>query len=330
MRALLTDEEMLIEETIARITKEGRARARRALAGEHSPEPSATLRSDWIGLGIPEESGGSGGSMVAAALLIQELGRSLEPTSFVPEFIARHVLAASGATLHTLVDRVAAVDLAEPVDVRDGHVSGQLNAVPGAQEGCVIICCGGDSEVFAMEATRVGTVEGVDSLRTSMRVTVDGLPLIRGSNLRRARAVGTSLVAAELCGAGRGAIGLAVDYAKQRVQFGRPIGSYQAIAHRLADTLAGIEAAWSLVLYACSAAESDSVELERAAHAAKASAGEAALAAVDACIQTHGGMGITTEADPHLFLRRALFNETWFGTSPTHRRALGRHLVSVG
>jgi alkylation response protein AidB-like acyl-CoA dehydrogenase len=329
MRALLTDEEILIEETIARITKDGRVRARKYLAGDRPEEPTATLRSDWLGLGIAEESGGSGGSLVAAALLVQELGRSLEPTAFVPEFVARHVISASGAAPQVLGERVAAVDLAAPIAVRSGCAVGVLNAVPGAHEGCVVVCNAGDSEVIVVEAAKCEPVEGVDQLRASARVTVDGIPLARGPDLRRARAVGTTLVAAELCGAGRGAIALAVDYANQRVQFGRPIGSYQAIAHRLADALAGIEAAWSLVLYACSTIEMDSDDLERAAHAAKASAGEAALAAADACVQTHGGMGITSEADPHLYLRRALFDEAWFGPSPAHRRALGRHLVST-
>lgn len=329
MGALLTDEEILIQETIARITKDGRTRARKYLAGDRPEEPTATLRSDWLGLGIPEESGGSGGSLVAAALLVQELGRSLEPTTFVPEFVARHVISASGATLQALGDRAAAVDLAEPTEMRGERALGRLNAVPGAHEGCVIVCRAGESEVLVVEAARCERVEGVDLLRESARVTIDGMPLARGANLRRARAVGTALVAAELCGAGRGAIALAVDYANQRVQFGRPIGSYQAIAHRLADALAGIEAAWSLVLYTCSAIEMNSDELVRATHAAKASAGEAALAAADACIQTHGGMGITSEADPHLYLRRALFDEAWFGASPAHRRALGRHLLSA-
>lgn len=330
MRALLTEDEILIEESVARITRDGRIRARQSLAGEVFPEPTAILRADWLGLGIAEEAGGSGGSMVGAALLMQELGRSLEPTPVGPEFIARHVMVASGISLEVLSGRRAAVDLSDVLPLKDGMAIGELRAVPGASDGCVIVCNGGNTRVLAVEPIRCRPVEGVDQLRGAARATVDGTPMAHGPDLVRAQAVGAALVAAELCGVGRGAIGLAVEYAKQRVQFGRPIGSYQAIAHRLADALAGIEAAWSLVLYACSMAETGSSDLARAAHAAKASAGEAALAAADACIQTHGGLGITSEADPHLYLRRALFDEAWFGASPIHRRKLGYLVASPG
>lgn len=325
MRALLTDEESLIAETIGRMTADGRGRARRALKGEVSTEPSSSLESEWWGLGIAEDRGGQGGSMVAAALLMQELGRSLEPTSFVTSFVARHVLSASAADIGPLIESSLACDLAGTVSLTGGRVTGVLEAVPGGGDECVIVCRS-EHEVLAVRG-RCEPVPTGDPLRTSARVSIDHEPLARGSDAFRAGAAGTLLVAAELCGVGRGALQLAVDYAKDRVQFGRPIGSYQAIAHRLAEVSADLEAAWSLVLYGCSLVESESEDLRRAVHSAKSSAGDAALAAADACVQTHGGMGITYEADPHLFLRRALFDDAWFGAAPWHRRQLGRLLT---
>lgn len=325
MRALLTDEENLIAETIRRMTGEGRSRARRALKGEVSDEPSMSLASEWWGLGIPEERGGQGGSLVAAALLMQELGRSLEPTSFATSFVARHALSASAVDVGPFAQRNLACDFAGTVALTGSGAVGVLEGVPGAQDPCVIVCRT-DGEVLAVTG-RCEPLPTGDPLRVSARVKIDGEPLARGPDLRSAQAAGTLLIAAELCGVGRGALQLAVDYAKERVQFGRPIGSYQAIAHRLAEASADLEAAWSLVLYGCSLLEAQSRDLERAVHAAKASAGDAALAAADACVQTHGGMGITYEADPHLFLRRALFDDAWFGSAPTHRRELGQLMI---
>lgn len=329
MRALLNGEETLIRDAAAALTRDARTRARACLRRTAAPdEPTRSLKCDWAGLGIPEARGGSGGSLVGAALLMQELGRSLEPTAFTSEFVARHAIAAAGIELGTAADAALAADPCADITIsRDGRANGELAAVPGALAGSLVLCGDGHGGLVVVEAASAEPVDGVDPLRPAARVIVQDSPVRRATAPERARAVGAALVAAELCGAARGAVELAVQYAQDRTQFGRQIGSFQAIAHRLADSSAALEAAWSLVLYACWAAEAGIADAPQASHAAKASAGDAALFAAESCIQTHGGMGITYEADPHLYLRRALFGDAWFGAAPQHRRALGRLLL---
>jgi alkylation response protein AidB-like acyl-CoA dehydrogenase len=89
-----------------------------------------------------------------------------------------------------------------------------------------------------------------------------------------------------------------------------------------------VETAWSLTLYACWAVEAAAPDAARAVHAAKACAGDAAVFAAERALQTHGGIGMTWEADPHLFLRRALVGAAWLGTSAWHRQQLGAAVLA--
>jgi alkylation response protein AidB-like acyl-CoA dehydrogenase len=319
MQALFTEDETLIADSAARLLRGGLERARAVQAGALPPaEPAAALESDWMDLGIPESLGGSGGTLVAAALLMQELGRVVEPVSFGPRFVGRHALLAAGGTPTMAAGRAVLVE----------H-GAWPRVVSGGAVGALLLCQSADGAALDLRAIEAGrAVQGVDGTRPALEVTAVSEPLARGLDAARARAVGATLVAAELCGVARGALELGVAYAKDRVQFGRPIGSYQAIAHRLATVSADTEAAWSLVCYAAWAGGQEAPDAAAAAHAAKAMAGEAALAAAEACIQTHGGIGITAAASPHLYLRRALADDAWLGTAAQHRCALGR--LSLG
>ena len=112
-------------------------------------------------------------------------------------------------------------------------------------------------------------------------------------------------------------------------QFGRPIGSFQGVAFQLAEAFVATKAAWDLTLYAAWAVDVDAPGRRDQVHAAKAKAGQAALFAAERSIQVHGGMGITLEADPHLFLRRAMFGDAWLGRGLWHRLALGRERLAA-
>lgn len=315
MQALFTEDETLIADSAARLLQGGLERARAVHGGAPPPaEPAAALEADWIGLGIPESLGGSGGSLVAAALLMQELGRVVEPVAFGPRFVGQHAFLAAGGDPVIAAGRSVLLEHGSAPRVVQGGAVGALLLAP-APDGATL-------ELRAITAGRI--VRGVDGTRPAFEVTALGEPLLRGLDAAGALSVGATLVAAELCGVARGALELGVAYARDRVQFGRPIGSFQAIAHRLATVSADTEAAWSLVCYAAWAAGQRAPDAMAAAHAAKATAGEAALAAAEACIQTHGGIGITAAANPHLFLRRALADDAWLGTAAQHRCALGR------
>jgi alkylation response protein AidB-like acyl-CoA dehydrogenase len=137
------------------------------------------------------------------------------------------------------------------------------------------------------------------------------------------------MLAAELVGVGRGAVELAAAYARDREQFGTPIGRFQGVAHQLADALVAVEEAWSLTLYSAWAVDAGDAGAARAVHVAKAAASEAAVFATERCTQVHGGIGITWEALPHVYLRRAVSGATWLGDAAWHRQRVGADLLAA-
>jgi alkylation response protein AidB-like acyl-CoA dehydrogenase len=134
-------------------------------------------------------------------------------------------------------------------------------------------------------------------------------------------------LAAELVGTCRRLFDMALGYAKERVQFDRPIGSFQAIQHKLADMALDLERAWAAVYYAAMTLDAQDSERHRAAHVAKATAGEAARRIGKDSAQIHGGIGYTWEHDLHLFLRRAFASEAWLGTTDWHHDRLAELIV---
>ena len=126
-------------------------------------------------------------------------------------------------------------------------------------------------------------------------------------------------IAAELVGVAQRALDMAVAYAKEREQFGRPIGAYQAVSHRLADMLWDTEEARSLTYYAAWCADAEPESLAVAAHMAKARASDAARSVTHNAIQTFGGIGFTWEHDVHFFLKRARVGGAMLGTPRQHR-----------
>jgi alkylation response protein AidB-like acyl-CoA dehydrogenase len=134
-------------------------------------------------------------------------------------------------------------------------------------------------------------------------------------------------LAAEMLGTARWLLQHTIDYAKERHQFDRPIGSFQAIQHKIADMALVYEQAWSAVYYAAMAIDARDPERHRAAHVAKILAGAAATRAAKDGIQIHGGIGYTWEHDLHLYIRRAYGSEHLFGTSDWHRDRLAELIL---
>jgi alkylation response protein AidB-like acyl-CoA dehydrogenase len=135
-------------------------------------------------------------------------------------------------------------------------------------------------------------------------------------------------VAAELVGTARTLLQMACDYAKVRVQFDRPIGSFQAVQHKLADMALAHERAVSAVYYAAMCVDAGDADRHRAAHVAKAAASEAAYRIAKDAIQIHGGIGFTWEHDLHLFMRRAFTSAHFLGTAHEHHDRLGALLFA--
>ena len=137
----------------------------------------------------------------------------------------------------------------------------------------------------------------------------------------------TIALAAEMVGTARRLFDMTLAYAKERVQFDVPIGSFQAIQHKLADMALDLERATSAVAYAAMAVDAKDADRHRAAHVAKAAAGAAATRAAKDGIQIHGGIGYTWEHDLHLFIRHAYGSEAWMGTSTWHHDRLADLLL---
>jgi alkylation response protein AidB-like acyl-CoA dehydrogenase len=164
-------------------------------------------------------------------------------------------------------------------------------------------------------------VKTLDPTRRVFEVTVpDGLSPVAIEPDAVSRLLERAWVglAAEMLGTARWLFDRTLEYAKQREQFGRPIGSFQAIQHKLANMALVRERAWAAVYYAAMCVDADDADAPRAAHVAKASAGEAVRLCAKDGIQIHGGIGFTWEHDLHLFLRRAFASEHLLGTTDWH------------
>ena len=184
---------------------------------------------------------------------------------------------------------------------------------------------GGGAWVTLVEHPAARRVETID---TSRRVFEVDLQSAEGERLPVDIALlddvvarATVVLAAEMVGTARRLFEMSLQYAKERRQFGVPIGSFQAIQHKLADMSLDVERAWSAVYYAAMALDGDE-DPTRAVHVAKAAAGEAAKRAAKDGIQIHGGIGYTWEHDLHLFIRRAYSSEALLGTTGRHHDLL--------
>ncbi len=182
----------------------------------------------------------------------------------------------------------------------------------------------------------VRAVKTMDQTRRLCTVRFDGVEVaadrVIGSEghgwsvLRKGLDRALVAISAELCGTAQRAMEMAVDYAKTRQQFGRPIGSYQAVSHKCADMLVQVESAKSLTYYAAWAVDNDVPEAPLAAAMAKAYASDAARQVTGAAIQVHGGIGFTWEHDIHLYFKRAKWGEATLGDAVFHRERVAQEL----
>ena len=255
-------------------------------------------------LRLPEPEGGLGLGMTQAVLVFEELGRACVPGPLVGTFL-------SGRP-----DRITGlVEWGSPVvahlDVLDD---------------LVLVDDGGAWGVAPPDVAGVPVANPIDPLTPLHEIA----ELPAGERVGDGEAwqtEGATLTAALLSGLAHATTDLAVGYAKEREQFGRPIGSFQAVKHICADMLVRAEVARAAV-YAAGVLLDDPTagDAHRAVHAAKLVASEAALANGKACIQVHGGMGFTWEATPHLYLKRAVVLAAQFGGVDTHADAMLAHL----
>jgi alkylation response protein AidB-like acyl-CoA dehydrogenase len=314
------------------------------------------------GLLVPEAAGGAGATAREAAVVLEELGRSVAPVPFLASaVIATTVLAVAAPDdelLGELASGAASAALLVPIGTgpgsarlpevsRDGRTfAGRVAAVAGAETAdqlLVVADAGTALYAIAGSACQLRPQPSLDSTRRLSQVLID-LPagvdegnqgdarlLAEGEVVRqavdRALLVGAGLLASEQVGVAQWCLDTTVDYVKQRYQFARPVGSFQAVKHRLADLWLEVSQARAAARYAADAlaAEAlaaDSDEAEVAVAVAASFCSQVAVHAAEECIQLHGGIGMTWEHPAHLYLKRAKSSQLALGSPGRHRARL--------
>jgi alkylation response protein AidB-like acyl-CoA dehydrogenase len=281
----------------------------------------------WTGIFVDEAYGGQGLGMVELALLMEELGYSLAPCPFFSN-------AAGGlAVLHAGSEEQRERLLP---GIASGEARGAAGAaadgdalVPDAGSAAVAAVLDGDSGSL-VEPADAEAVASIDSTRALYRVRNGGGQELPGEAEPAADRIRVAL-AAELVGVAQRAMEMAVEYAREREQFGRPIGAYQAVSHRCAQMLLEVEGARAATLYAAWAADNEPDTLGLTASMAKAYASDAGTRVTASALQVHGGIGFTWEHDLHFFLKRANVDAHLFGDAREHRdRVAGLAGIAAG
>jgi alkylation response protein AidB-like acyl-CoA dehydrogenase len=277
----------------------------------------------WPGIFIAEEHGGQGLGVLELVILLEELGYVLAPLPFLSNAAAGLMLQDSGAS-----DRLEGVASGERRGTVGVVKDGRAALVPDAVEADFIVLLDGTEATLVERAdAQVEPIDAIDPTRRFASVTGNGGESL--GDVSRGRDLIALAVAAELVGISQRAMEMAVEYAKDRKQFDRPIGSYQAVSHACADMLKQVEGARSLVYYAGWAADAAPDEFSLAASAAKAYASDAGWQVTSSALQVHGGIGFTWEHDLHWFLKRAKTDGVLYGSARDHRERVAE-LAGLG
>jgi alkylation response protein AidB-like acyl-CoA dehydrogenase len=320
----------------------------------------------WLGIAIPEEFGGSGLGLAEVVTVVEPLGKQLAGTPIVSSTLVAQAILAAGTPVQKSVwlpricdGAIAAVALVEP----HGDWNLKHLTVRAQAEGDHLVLSGTKTFVTDALAAELALVSielanaqalilldkatlssaliereiVIDETRRSYRIRFDGVKVAKNSLLEPTRAAAALkrideaaclLLSAEMCGAASGVIDTVVEYLKTRKQFGRFIGSYQALKHPTVDALLMLEAARSHLYYAASVWE-DPIEGEVAIRMAKALAGDALSFASDRAIQFHGGFGFTYDCDAQLYRRRGIWCESQHGDAAHQRRKLADMILDL-
>lgn len=280
--------------------------------------PKSVDDDDWralaelgcFGVGLSGESGGFG--VVGELLVVRELNRHLVPGPVIPTILAVQLLSGSRPDVAAEVANGSLrVALAQPY-----HADGEpVLLINDLGDGLVLVADDAECALYPAEAcTDVASVRSLDpSTRLATATLADVAPLANAEDHSALRLRAHVLVAAAMCGLAAATTASSVEYAKQRRQFGQPIGAFQAVKHRCAEMAVRTEAAFSQTVYAGLVLDGIGPDAEFQAAAARLVASTAAGDNAGDNIQNHGGIGFTEECDAHLYLRRWRALDRLFG-----------------
>jgi alkylation response protein AidB-like acyl-CoA dehydrogenase len=306
----------------------------------------------WTALPLPEQAGGLDGTVAMLAVVAEELGRALQPGPLVQTLAVAYVLGRHtppggvGDLLASIAEGTAIVtwaglgpDSPGPVVERDGTLHGAVEFVPDAGAAThlaapVRTTSGLRLGVVELAAASVEAVPTLDLTRRYARVRLDGVPRPAVQLPPEAGALlfdlGLVLQCAESTGIAGRLLDMTVTYAGQRTQFGRPVGSFQALKHRMADMLVEAEGCRVATREAADALDGGAAPGGEPVSIAKSWVGRAASFVATHALQIHGGIGFSWDHDLHLFLRRAKANELLLGSPGWHDELLYRSLLANG
>lgn len=301
----------------------------------------------WVGLEAPDALGGAGASFAETAVICQELGRAAAATPYLGSAVltmavlttlqdsaVRDALLADVATGATRV----AVAIGDFTLAADRRLTGCADFVPDAEGADRLLVLATDASgadvAVAAEGPTVAPQPVLDETRRVATVTADRIevaePLRFAGSARPVLNRAAVAVACDSLGLAEAMLAATVSYAQTRQQFGRPIGSFQAVKHACADMLVKVSVARALVREAINAiaavagAESEASDVDAAVAMAKSYTCGAAVDVVGKALQLHGGIGYTWESGIHVYLKRATFNRSLFGSPAAHRQRLAQ------
>jgi len=311
-----SEERALLRQTVAALVDKHAApdAVRRAMESERGYDESLwSLLCEQVGaaaLVVPEDLGGAGGELADAAAVLEELGKALVPTPLLGTTLAELALLATDDPDADALEALAAGQrVGTVVFDRDYALNGEADVVLAV----------GDGHIQRWSDVRAEPLTPLDPTRRLARLTPGSTTTIGADpGLADTAAI---LLAAEQIGAASRCLDLTVDYTKQRVQFGRPIGSFQALKHRMADLYVAVQSARAVVGDAVADPNPVSAALARLA------ASEAFTTVAGEAIQLHGGIAITWEHDMHLYFKRAYSSAELLGSPAEQLRRLESELL---
>jgi alkylation response protein AidB-like acyl-CoA dehydrogenase len=343
----LSDDQLALRDA-ARDLLDGFASPEQVRAHTNGPEPfdralwAAMVEQGWLGVELAEVQGGLGLGVVELAVLLEEIGRHVAPVPFRSTALAIGACARAGrqSAVDGLLsgERVACIAWSRAADaVRatakgdEWTLTGRADPVvdgPVADVAIVPALGPGGPALFAVSLTDLGRPareSAMDLTRPIGWLHLDDAPaqLLGGADAVDALLDrGATFTAAEMLGSAGRVLDLAAEYAKERVQFGRPIGSFQAVKHRCADMLVDVEGMRSTVYWAAWCIGADDPDASIAASTTKTWCSDASKRVMASGLQVHGGIGFTWEHDLHFFLKRAQLDQLAFGDAVYHRQRL--------